>query len=91
MTTNPTTPKRWRPRFSLRTLVVLITLVCCYAACWGPTKTKGVRDAFEHVRGPQSRFYFRAHPSPAKAIVPLIVSMDQEWWMAPRPKRHYFV
>ncbi len=33
MTTDPTTPKRWLPRFSLRTLVVLVTLACCYAAC----------------------------------------------------------
>ena len=45
MTTQPTTPKRWRPRFSVRTLVVLVTVVCCYAACWGPTKRQGVIDA----------------------------------------------
>jgi len=24
--------------------VILITMVCCYAACWGPTKTQGVDD-----------------------------------------------
>ncbi len=51
MTTNPTTPKRWRPRFSVRTLVVLVTLVCLYAACWGPTKTRGVADVARHVNG----------------------------------------
>ena len=44
LTTNPTTPKRWRPRWSLRTLVILVTLVCCYAACWGPTNTNGIED-----------------------------------------------
>ena len=49
MTTNPTTPKRWRPKFSLRTLVILVTLVCCYAACWGPTKTRGGRDVEKHT------------------------------------------
>jgi hypothetical protein len=38
MTTQPTTPKRWRPRFSLRTLVILVTIVCFYAASWGPDK-----------------------------------------------------
>ena len=43
----PTTPKRWRPRFSLRTLVILVTLVCCYAACWGPTRTRGVKDVVQ--------------------------------------------
>jgi len=52
MTTQPN-PKRWRPRFSVRTLVILVTLVCCYAACWGPTKTRGVKDVVEQVNGPQ--------------------------------------
>jgi hypothetical protein len=44
MTSQHDKPKRWRPRFSVRTLVIVVTLVCCYAACWGPTKTKGVID-----------------------------------------------
>jgi len=47
--TESTTPTRWRPRFSVRTLVVLVTLVCCYAACWGPTKTRGVEDVRQHT------------------------------------------
>ena len=51
MTTQPT-PKRWRPRFSVRTLVILVTLVCCYAACWGPTRTQGVTDVRTHIYGP---------------------------------------
>ena len=42
--------KRWRPRFSVRTLVVLVMLVCCYAACWGPTKRQGFKDVVNHVR-----------------------------------------
>ena len=44
MTNQPTTPKRWRPRFSVRTLVVLVTLVCSYFGCWEVTKSRGVRD-----------------------------------------------
>ena len=44
MTTQPTTPKRWRPRFSLRTLVVLVTLVCGYFGCWEITKRFGISD-----------------------------------------------
>ncbi len=44
MTTQPTTQKRWRPRFSLRTLVILLTLVCVYLSCWMPTSTRGVDD-----------------------------------------------
>jgi hypothetical protein len=48
MTTQPT-PKRWRPRFSVRTVVIVVTLVCCYAACWGPTKTRGIKDVTDVV------------------------------------------
>ena len=36
------TKKRFRPRFSIRTLAIAVTLMCCYAACWGPTKTRGI-------------------------------------------------
>jgi hypothetical protein len=49
MTTPPNKPKRWRPRFSVRTLVVVVTLVCCYAACWGPTKRQGVEDVMKYA------------------------------------------
>ena len=41
--------KRLRPRFSIRTLAILITLICCYAACWGPTKRRGVEDVMKHT------------------------------------------
>lgn len=30
-----------RLRFSIRTLVIFITLICCYAACWGPIRAAG--------------------------------------------------
>jgi hypothetical protein len=44
MTSQHDKPKRWRPRFSVRTLVIVVTPVCSYAACWGPTKTQGIED-----------------------------------------------
>ena len=34
--------KRWRPRFSVRTLVVFVTLVCVYFGCWEITKRWGL-------------------------------------------------
>jgi len=49
MPSDSTTLKRWRPRFSVRTLVAMMALVCCYAACWGPTKTRGIRDVERRV------------------------------------------
>ena len=57
--------KRFRLRFSIRTLAILVTLICMYAACWGPTKSRGIpqvqrdRGAFRPV-----------------AIAPLIVASD---------------
>ena len=29
--------------------MIVVTLVCCYAACWGPTKTRGVEDVWSLV------------------------------------------
>jgi hypothetical protein len=40
MMTNPT-PKRFRPRFSIRTLIILVTLVCVYFASWSATNRLG--------------------------------------------------
>mgnify|MGYP001336794457 CR=1 FL=1 len=34
--------KRWRLRFSVRTLVIVVTLLCCYLGAWEATKTWGI-------------------------------------------------
>jgi len=80
-TTNPTTPKRWRPKFSVRTLVVLVTLVCCYAACWGPTKTRGVED----VR--QRAFLRAANVTP---VAPLVLRTKATYPGTGTLTRYYF-
>ena len=64
-------PKRWRPRFSVRTLVIVVTLVCCYAACWGPTNKWGVADV-ERSLGVRRTW------RPSSVPLPLIVVVD-EW------------
>ena len=38
MTSHPDKPNRWRPRFSVKTLVIVVTLVCCYFGTWELTK-----------------------------------------------------
>ncbi|HJN08212.1 MAG TPA: hypothetical protein QF564_05940 [Pirellulaceae bacterium] len=86
MTTQPTTPKRWRPRFSVRTLVVLVTLVCCYAACWGPTK----RGADNMVKNRGRRVL------QAMAVAPLIIKTDgwierqEDTLLIYQSQRHYY-
>jgi len=99
-TTQPT-PKRWRLRFSVRTLVVLVTLVGCYAACWGPTKTRGVEDVVAEVNGPQ---YDASNPFDdttllrasivrpvgldTSATIPLVVGIDEHYRGG--VSRHYY-
>ncbi len=85
MTTQPTTPKRWRPRFSVRTLLVLLTLVCCYAACWGPTKRVGVPDIIRYAIPQDFGVVYHGFDTvewqrglyDVKATVPLVVSIDK--------------
>lgn len=36
-------------RFSIRTLAIVVTLACCYLACWGPTQRWGRRDVMLHA------------------------------------------
>ncbi len=89
-----TTPKRWRARFSLRTLVVLVTLVCCYAACWGPTKTRGVVDVASHVNSPYMMGVMPFYS--AEVISPFLVSTVElgpdptGTYIMPRHRRYYF-
>ena len=48
MTNPPSNTKRFRLRFSVRTLVVVVTLVCCYFGLWEVTRTCGIRVIPEH-------------------------------------------
>ncbi len=45
-----TAAKRWRPRWSVRMLLIVVTLVCAYLACWGPTKRNSPGPLRRHLR-----------------------------------------
>ena len=79
--TNPT-PKRFRPRFSIRTLAIIVTLVCCYAACWGPTNRRGLDDVFI-IFGED----IDSWPI-GRANAPLVVSLDKV--RGYHMQRHYY-
>ncbi|HUG67168.1 MAG TPA: hypothetical protein VMM76_05430 [Pirellulaceae bacterium] len=64
--------KRWRPSFSVRTLAIVVTLVCCYAACWGPTKRQGVSD----VRLFLTSSGFHSNVGEPCPIFPLLVTVN---------------
>ena len=66
MTSQHDKAKRWRPRFSVRTLVIVVTLVCCYLGLWEATKRQGRSDVLvETLR------------YDVKAIAPLIVATGE--------------
>jgi hypothetical protein len=44
--------RRFRPRFTLRTLAIFVTLVCAYFAAWEVTKRFGVGDVAKSVNNP---------------------------------------
>ena len=44
MTSEHDKPNRWRPRFSVRTMVIIVTLLCTYLGCWRATQSIGTRD-----------------------------------------------
>ena len=49
MTRDQDNTNRWRSKWSVRILLIVITLICAYLACWGPTKTWGGADVRNHV------------------------------------------
>lgn len=57
----------------MRTLVVIVTLVCCYAACWGPTKNWGTQEVLL-----QKALQRASGLATAEAIAPLLIAVDVE-------------
>ena len=93
MTSDRDKPKRWRPRWSVRTLVILVTLACAYFACWGPTHDNAGTDVVSYalsVRLPHTAWSFDG----ATTLLPLFIRID-ETESLPRGKaieyrRYYF-
>ena len=89
---------RWRPRFSLRTFAIIVTLVCGYFACWGPTQRAAEQSAnfTFHFVPDMGTIHISGHPHArriviATAPVPLIIRAD-EVDINPRfacPRRYY--
>ena len=57
---------RRRPTFSVRTLVVVVTLVCCYLGLWETTKRRGTSDVLA-----------KTLKYDVKAIAPLLVATGE--------------
>ena len=91
MTTQHDKAKRWRPRFSVRTLAIVVTLVCCYAACWGPTKWQGLLDVQRNAWSTSHSISISIHD--ASVVAPLFIRQDEIVWepiQESYPRRYYF-
>ena len=60
-------PTRYRPRWSLRLLLIVVTLVCAYLACWVATKKQGIQDVRGQIENSRNE----------AAVLPLIVGIDR--------------
>ena len=74
MTSNGTSPKRWRPRFSLRTLFIFVTLVCFYFGAWEVTKTFGVPAVSKFAKNDEPLYFC---VDDAKSPLPFCVRVNQ--------------
>ena len=91
-------PKRWRPRFSVRTLPIVVTLVSVYFGCWVPTRSRGVADAVRYalrpgevrVSGMPSTGVLYIPEGNAAATLPLLVVFDKIDFGVIVRRRYYF-
>jgi hypothetical protein len=65
---------RFRPRFSVRTLAIFVTLVCVYFAAWEATKTSGVIDILPSAPSHENLI------SPIPLVLSRDVNGERNYW-----------
>ena len=77
--------------------MILVTLVCCFAACWRPTKTQGVADVSQHLcDNDMDPGYANILPHAqhnvfaVSATMPFVVNSEDLWGGAGRNPREYY-
>ena len=71
------TPRRWRPwrpRWSVRSLLIVVALVAAYLACWQPTHVEGIDDVRLRVDTEA------VNSADIVVIAPLILRVDESHW-----------
>ena len=106
MTTQHDKAKRWRPRFSVRTLVIIVTLLCAFLASLDWLSARAIRDV-RHFQddemmeemwqsGPpgvdvvQYRGVPRSWNCMYTARTPFLIVVDEHRRQAGIVRRHYF-
>jgi len=86
-------PSRWK--FSIRTLALLVALLCGYLACWGPTTKWGIEDVSNHADRTEPVAWGYMAPSvyrDASVAAPLVVGATglATKWDGTYRRRYYF-
>lgn len=74
------------PRFSVRTLFVMLTLICAYLACWGPTRryAASLEGKSPLINKPDTAITVAFGPKTAGAPAPLLIYQDEIVFLKPR-------
>jgi hypothetical protein len=83
----------WRPRFSVRTLAIFVTLVCAYFGAWEATKRHGIKQGGGHMLLSIDPIEFGSIAS-ADSPYPLIVAYNESINQRPvtsKNRRRYYV
>lgn len=75
--------KRWRPQFSTRTLVIVVTLVGLYFGAWELTKHWGIGLVAPETRKSHPGFTPRPRPFDSSSA-PFVVSRERYYGIPPK-------
>ena len=86
---------KFRPRFSVRTLAIFVTLVCAYFGAWEAADTYGIKRS-KHPRGWDGdgigNIKLPYFAGDVRAIMPLIVSAEElRFFEDPSHTKHYYL
>lgn len=84
----------WQPKFSVRAMLLLVTLVCVYAACWRPTSDYGMADVKDFIDAQPAK-----RCGNTELVAPLVVEVEEYQYpdepvgylFSPAVRRCYYV
>jgi hypothetical protein len=66
-----------RPRFSLRTLAIVVTLICAYFGAWEATKRYGVQPTELEILENEGRWVTPDDLGSSYAVIPFVIAREE--------------